>query len=282
MADTSVKSALRSTWESAAPGWAKWEHVFTTGFAGATDALIDMAGIGPGMRVLDVACGAGSQTIAAARRVGPDGTVVASDIAATMLAHVRENAAREGLRNIETLECAADDLDEAQAPFDAAMSRMGLMLFPSPARAAAAVRAVLKPGARFAALVFTTPASNPLLARPMAILLRHAGKSPPARGQPGLFALGANGILEGLMKDSGFVDVATKVLRPRLALPGVSDALRLLQEGAGAYRAVVADLGDDAKARAWDEVRECLTQFEGDGGFAAELEVVIASGARPA
>jgi len=60
----------------------------------ATDALIDMAGIRPGMRVLDLACGAGSQTIQVAKRVGPNGGVVASDISAlTMCA---EAPARRG------------------------------------------------------------------------------------------------------------------------------------------------------------------------------------------
>ena len=281
MAETSLKSELRNTWESAAPGWAKWEHVFTSAFSNATDALIDMAGIQPGMRILDLACGAGSQTIQAARRVGPNGKVVASDISGTMLEHVGRNGAREGLQNIETLECAADELNKTQPPFDASICRMGLMLFPSPAKALETVRLVLKPGARFAALVFTTPANNPFLAQPMAVLLRHAGKSPPAPGQPGLFALGESGTLESLMKDNGFVGVETNTMRPQLALPSVSDALRLLQEGAGAYRAVVADLSDKAKSMAWEEVHECLTQFEVGGSFKTELEVVIGSGARP-
>ena len=93
-ADTASKSELRNTWEMAAPGWAKWEQEFSAGLSGATDTLIDMAGIQSDMRVLDVACGAGSQTIQSAKRVGPHGKVVASDISATMLDHVRQNAAR--------------------------------------------------------------------------------------------------------------------------------------------------------------------------------------------
>jgi hypothetical protein len=115
----------------------------------------------------------------------------------------------------------------------------------------------------------------------MAVLLRHARKLPPSPGQPGLFALGASGTLESLMKDSGFVGVEMNTMRVRLALPNVSDALRLLQEGAGAYRAVVADLSEEAKAKAWEEVHECLTQFEVGSSFETGLEVVIGSGARP-
>jgi ubiquinone/menaquinone biosynthesis C-methylase UbiE len=282
MTNSSVASELRNTWEAAAPGWAKWEHAFATGFAEATDALIDMAGIHPGMRVLDIACGAGSQSIQAAKRVGSTGSVVASDISATMLEHIRQNAARAGLKNIETLECAADELPRALPPFDAAICRMGLMLFPSPPKALEAVRQVLKPGARFAALVFTTPANNPLLAQPMPILLRHAGKPAPAPGAPGIFALGANGILERLMKDNGFADIETKIVRARITLPSARDAVNLMQEAAGAYRAVVADLGAEAKARAWDEVYECLRQFDSGNGFATELEAIIGSGAKPA
>ena len=281
MAGNSSKSELRSTWESAAPGWAKWEQVFSAGLSSATEVLIDMAGIRSGFRVLDLACGAGSQSILAAKRVGPNGIVVAIDISPTMLEHVRRNANNAGLRNIETFECAAEDLDERQSLFDASISRLGLMLFPSPRGALRALQRVLRPGARFAALVFTTPATNPFMAHPMAVLLRHAGKPPPAPGQPGIFALGGDGALEGLMNDSGLADVKTKTVRSPLRLPSVSAALEMMQQAFGAYRAVVADLSDAEKSKAWGEVHECLKQFEVGGAFETELEFIIGSGAKP-
>jgi ubiquinone/menaquinone biosynthesis C-methylase UbiE len=279
-ADTSAKSELRNTWEKAAPGWAKWEREFSAGLSSATDTLIDMAGIRPGMRVLDLACGAGSQTIHAAKRVGPGGSVVACDISATMLDHVRQNATAAGLQNVETLECAAEELDKTLPPFDAAISRLGLMLFPSPSSALKATQRVLKPGARFAALVFTTPDRNPFMAQTMAILLRCAGKSPPKPGQPGIFALGGNGILERLMRDSGLAHVQTKHVTALLNLPNASHALEMMQEAFGAYRAVVADLSAAEKSKAWNEVYACLKQFEGVGGFAAQFEFVIGVGAK--
>ena len=271
----------QKTWESAAPGWAKWEGVFSAGLAGATDVLIDMAGIQPGMRVLDLACGAGSQSIQVAKRVGSDGRVVASDISATMLEHVRRNVLRAGLQNIETLECAADDLDERQALFDASISRLGLMLFPSPQTALKAVRRVLRSSARFAALVFTTPARNPFMAEPMSILLRHAGKSPPAAGKPGIFALGSHGVLEELMKDCGLVDVKSTTVQAPLRLASASDALEMLQQAAGAYRAVVAELGEVERSKAWREVHDSLKRFEAGGGFETEFDFIVVSGANP-
>src|SRR5687767_11005609 len=94
-----IKTKLRRTWESAAPGWARWEGVIAAGLAGVTKTMLDAARVGAGMRVLDLACGAGSQTLQGAERVGPKGRVVATDISATMLTHVREAAARRGLTN---------------------------------------------------------------------------------------------------------------------------------------------------------------------------------------
>jgi ubiquinone/menaquinone biosynthesis C-methylase UbiE len=281
MADDKSKIELRNTWESAAPGWAKWERAFSAGLISATEALMDMAGIRSGFRVLDLACGAGSQTIQVAKRVGPNGAVVAIDISATMLEHVRRNAITAGLRNVETLESAAEDLDQPQTLFDASISRLGLMLFPSPRRALAAVQCVLKPGARFAALVFTSPDNNHFTAQPMAILLRHAGKSRPAPGQPGIFALGGDGVLEELMKDSGLTQVRTRTVRAPLRLQSASAALEMMQQAFGAYRAVVAGLDDAEKSKAWGEVYECLKQFEIGGAFETEFEFIIGSGARP-
>jgi ubiquinone/menaquinone biosynthesis C-methylase UbiE len=274
------KSDLRNTWESAAPGWAKWEQEFSAGLFDATETLIDMAGVEPGMRVLDLACGAGSQSMQAARRVGPAGHVIATDISAAMLDYARRNAANAGLENIEFQACAAEDLDTTQPAVDASISRLGLMLFPSPGKAVDAVRQVLRTGGRFAALVFTTPANNPFMAQPMAILLRHAVKSPPAPGQPGIFALGGEQVLEKLLAESGLTDVKGTILRAPLTFSTASDALQFLQEAAGAYRAVVADLSAAEKSDAWNEVGRFLQQMESSTGFKTELEIKITSGAR--
>ena len=272
---------VRDTWEAAAPGWAKWERKLSAGLDDVTDALLDMAGVGHGMRVIDLACGAGSQSLRAARRVGPTGRILAVDISRTMLEHVRHCARQAALNNIDTAECAAEDLDTSQGRYDAGICRLGLMLFPSPLRALAAVQIVLEPNARFAALVFTTPAANPFMARPMEVLLRHAGREPPGTGQPGIFALGGNAALERAMTHSGFSHVRTRIARVPLRLSSASEALEMMQEAFGAYRAVVANLSEAHKAQAWAAVAECLKEFETNGGFWTELEFLVCAGARP-
>lgn len=276
------KTDIRQQWEGAAPGWAKWEATVATWMGPATEAMLAMAGVDAGARVLDLACGAGSQTLRAARRVGPQGHVVASDIAESMLHHVRENARAAGLANVMTLAGAAEDLDVAAESFDAVICRLGLMLFVAPAQALAAVRRALRPGGKVAVVVFTTPAANPFMAKPMQILLRHAGKTPPAPGQPGIFSLGAPGVLERLLANSGFVDVEQRTLALPLRMPSAAQALTMMQEAAGAYRAVVSASPEAVRVAAWAEVAETLKTFETPTGFVAPAEVLVAAGVKPA
>jgi ubiquinone/menaquinone biosynthesis C-methylase UbiE len=248
----------------------------------ATEAMLDMAGIDAGARVLDLASGAGSQTLRAAHRVGEHGHVVANDIAETMLHRVHENAHAARLMNVSTLAGAAEDLDLAAESFDAVICRLGLMLFAAPAHALAAARRALKPGGKFAGVVFTTPAANPFMAKPLQILLRHAGKVAPAPGQPGIFALGAPGIMESLLAESSFVDVEQRTFAVPLRMPSAAQTLVMMQDAFGAYRAVVSDRPEFVRAAAWAEVAETLKSFETPTGFVGPAEVLLAAGVKPA
>lgn len=276
------KADIRKQWEGAAPGWAKWEATVANWIEPATIAMLAMANVDRGTRVLDLASGAGSQTLLAARRVGAQGHVIANDISETMLRHVQENARAAGLDNVTTVAGAAEDLDVANESFDAVTCRLGLMLFSEPAKALAAVKRALKPGGKMAVVVFTTPAANPFMAKPMQILLRHAGKAPPLQGQPGIFSLGAVGVLERLFTDSGFVGIAQRTFSVPLRMSSATQALEMMREAFGAYRAVVSDAPEVVRVAAWGEVAEVLKVFETAGGFEAPAEVLVAAGAKRA
>jgi SAM-dependent methyltransferase len=275
------KAGIRQQWEGAAPGWARWESTVAAWMEPATEAMLAAANVDPGARALDLACGAGSQTLDAARRVGAQGSVVASDISDTMLDHVRRNAIAAELTNVTTLAGAAEDLDMPAKSFDAVICRLGLMLFVEPARALVAAARALRPAGRVPVVVFTTPAANPFMAKPMQILLRHAGKTPPAPGQPGIFALGTPGVLEDLLTGSGFVGIEQHTLQVPLRMPSAAEALTMMQEAFGVYRAVVHDSPQAVQARAWAEVADTLSTFASPTGFVAPAEVLVAAGAQP-
>ena len=276
------RADIRKQWEGAAPGWAKWEATIATWLEPATTAMLVMANVNPGARVLDLASGAGSQTLSAARRVGAQGHVVASDISETMLQHVQENARAAGLDNVTMLAGAAEEIEVDNESFDAVICRLGLMLFAEPAKALAAVRRAVKPGGKIAVVVPTTPPANPFLAKPMQILLRHAGKAPPSPGQPGLFALGASGVIERLFTDCGYVAIEQRTLAVPLRMPSAARALEMMREAFGAYRAVVSDRPEAVRVAAWAEVAKLLETFETATGFEAPAEVLVAAATKPA
>ena len=274
-----VKHQNEGVWDSAAPGWAKWEFALMDALIDATEHMLDAANVAPGMHVLDLACGAGSQTIRAARRVGASGRVTASDIASNMLPFVASNAAAAGLTNVETLHSSAEGLSDSGLQVDAAMCRLGLMLFQAPGEALGAVRNVLTDGGRFAAIVFASPQENPFFSKTLAIALAHAGKSPPPPGTPGLFALSDPDRLQQLIAEAGYSDTKVERVTARLAVASISDALTMMQEAFGVYRAVLSELAEEEREAAWAEIRECLEQFSEQGSVEAEMTLLLASGA---
>jgi SAM-dependent methyltransferase len=275
-------AALRNTWEIAAPGWARWEPTIVSWMRPATELMLDLAGVGPGCRVIDVASGAGSQTLLAAERAGGEGRVLATDISETMLRHVEDAAGAAGHSNVSTLAGAAEELALEPAGFDAAICRLGLMLFADPVQALRRLHHALRPGGRIAAVVFTTPSANPMMSRPMEILLRHAGKAPPAAGKPGIFALGSPGALETALAAGGFVDVELRTVEVPLRMRSAREALLLMQEAFGAYRAVMVDQPEAVQAKAWREVGDLLEKFTTPDGFVAPSQVVVGCATRAA
>ncbi len=218
--------ALRQ-WNSAAPGWVKWEPVHNRMLAAATQELLDRAGVAKGGRVIDIATGAGDQALAAARRVGPAGYVLATDISPAMLEFVAEQAQSARLANIVTHACAADDLPRDHAPFDSAICRLGLMLMHNPAAVVAAVRDMLRPGGYVSGLVMSSPSANPFYVAVPSILRRHANKPAPASG-PGFFALADPAILTGLFAGAGLTDVTITTSDAIYTLPSIDDALVMI------------------------------------------------------
>ena len=184
-------------------------------------------------------------------------------------------------QNIDTLHGPAEDLAQSDLKVDAATCRLGLMLFQSPKSALTAVRTVLAEEGRCAVLVFASPKENLLFSSTMMTALAHAGKSPPPPGSPGLFALSEPDGLADLFKAAGYSDVRVEPVTARLSVASVDDALTMMQEAFGAYRAVLADLDEKDREAAWGSIKECLEQFSEPGSVNAEMTLLLASGANP-
>src|SRR4051794_22064541 len=109
------KSMTREQWQSAAEPWHRWRPMLAAWLGPATEIMLDMAGVGPSSRVLDVAAGAGDQTLLAARRVGPSGYVLATDISPNILEFAAAEAQAAGLANVDTRVMDGENLDALEA-----------------------------------------------------------------------------------------------------------------------------------------------------------------------
>src|SRR5262249_8807048 len=127
----------------AAEGWRRGAATRAQAIALATDTMLNMANVAVGSQILDVAAGTGEQTILAARRVGPTGSVLATDIAEKMLSVAAEAAIQAGLSNVTTRVMDAQQVDVDPASFDAAICRLGLMFIPDLDRALTGIRRAL-------------------------------------------------------------------------------------------------------------------------------------------
>ncbi|WP_253261810.1 class I SAM-dependent methyltransferase [Ramlibacter montanisoli] len=98
------RATTRTQWEAAAEAWDRWSPLLARWLGAATETMLAAAGVQAGSRVLDIAAGAGEQTLSAARRAGPEGYVLATDISPTILRYARGAAEKAGLANVETRE----------------------------------------------------------------------------------------------------------------------------------------------------------------------------------
>jgi SAM-dependent methyltransferase len=275
------KQTTRAQWEDAAEAWHRWGPTIEDWLGDATTSMLRATGIGAGARVLDVAAGAGGQTLAAARLVGPSGHVLATDISPAILEYAARQAAEAGLQTVETLEADGEDLSALdEGSFDAAISRVGLIYFPDQQAALSGIRHALRPGGRFSAVVYSTPDRNGFFSIPVGIIRRRAELPPPAPGQPGPFSLGNPGVAEQAFATAGFHDITVDTVPSPVRLPTAADCVRFERESFGALHQMLASLDEAGKAAAWQEITDQLTQFESPTGFAGPCEMLVISGTR--
>jgi SAM-dependent methyltransferase len=276
------KTTTRAQWEQAADAWHRWAPTLEAWLGPATELMLDLAAVTAGARVLDVAAGAGGQTLAAARRVGPGGHVLATDISPAILAYAKSEAERAGVANVAVREVDGENLDVETGSYDAVISRVGLIYFPDRMSALAGMRQALRPGGRLATITYSTPEANAFFSIPISVIRSRAKLPPPAPGQPGPFSLGAPGVLASALEDGGFVDVEVQRVPAPLRLSSVAECVRFEQESFGALHQMLAGLDDAGREAAWTEIAERLAQFEGPDGFVAPCELLVAAGRRPA
>jgi len=260
------RQGQRQQWNSAATGWRKWSELIDGSASGVSERLVELAGVEPGSRALDVAAGYGEPSLTAARRAGPEGSVVATDISAEMIAFGRERAAAAGLENIEFVESDAASLEFPQASFDAALSRKGIIFEPDGEAAAARIRKFLKPGGRMAISSWGSPERVPFLAIPMRTVMQRLQVPSPPPGTPGPLSRPTPGALGGLLEAGGFSDVVVEEAEVTYEWQSPEEFTTFIKEVVPPITAMIAPHPQQVQDETWAAITDAIREAAADVG----------------
>jgi enediyne biosynthesis protein CalE5 len=274
------RTGQREQWNRAATGWRRWSELIDGAASGISKRLVELAGVEQGSRVLDVAAGYGEPSLTAARAAGPDGSVVATDISAEMMAFGRQRAAAAGLQNIEFIESDAAGLEFPPHSFDAAVSRWGIIFEPDGEAAAARILGFLKPGARMAISSWGPPERVPFLAIPMRTAMQRLDVPPPPPGTPGPLSRPTPAALGGLLEVGGFSDVQVEEADVTFEWQSPEEFTTFIREIAPPLTAMIDPHPQDVQDETWAAITEAIRQEAGDDGKVRLSNLVLLASGR--
>ena len=276
-----LRARLAGMWGAVAGGWAQHAEYADARGAQSAGRMLDLAEVGTGDRVLELACGPGGLGLAAAERVGPGGEVVLTDVAEQMTAIAAARAAELGLGNVAFRRLDLEDIDEPDASYDVVLCREGLMFALQPARAVAEIRRVLRPGGRVAIAVWAARERNPWLGLVMDVVSEQTGAPVPPPGIPGPFALGEAGELRRLLDKAGLTDVQVGELSVPLRTASFDEWWARTSALAGPLSAILPSLPEAAVQAMRERASAAVRRYENaSGGLDFPGVALIAGGRR--
>jgi SAM-dependent methyltransferase len=276
-----LRARLAGMWGAVAGGWAQHAEYADARGAQSAGRMLDLAEVGTGDRVLELACGPGGLGLAAAERVGPGGEVVLTDVAEQMTAIAAARAAELGLGNVAFRRLDLERIDEPDASYDVVLCREGLMFALEPARAVAEIRRVLRPGGRVAIAVWAARERNPWLGLVMDVVSEQTGAPVPPPGIPGPFALGEAGELRRLLDKAGLTEVQVGELSVPLRTASFDEWWARTSALAGPLSAILPSLPEAAVQAMRERASAAVRRYENaSGGLDFPGVALIAGGRR--
>ena len=246
--------------------WRRYDAMEARLSAPLSERMLELARLGPGMRVLDIATGRGEPAVRAAHRVAPGGVVVGIDTSASMLAMAKERADREGIANLILRAAdAASPGDLPEPAFDAVLCRWGLMYMEQPGQALLEVRKRMVQRGRLVVAVWAEPDRVPYFTLPRRVLSKWRPVPPPALDGPGTFRYASRHALEVELAAQGFAVESTEELEVKVMEVEDAGALVAWVRAFGLDK-LVRDLPADVQ-EGWaaDLAREVLRLNDGSG-----------------
>jgi enediyne biosynthesis protein CalE5 len=271
-----LKNEQKHDWDGAAAGWKKWWPVLEQAAQPVSDRLVELASIGPGARVLDIATGSGEPAITAARHITPGGRVIAVDQSSGMLAIGRERARVLGIFNVEFCESDGEVLTIQEDNFDAVLCRWGLMFMPDLNRALTGFYQRLISGGRMAVSVWSTPDKVPMISIGADAVRRLAKLAPPAPGALDPLRLGDTSILQHALTQCGFQDIKIERMPVSFEFESAEDFTQMREDVSSAFRALLARQSPNLRRQIVAAVTDAARKFiESDGKVRTRNETIL-------
>jgi ubiquinone/menaquinone biosynthesis C-methylase UbiE len=259
-----TRDAQRAAWAGLSAGWEKWDSVIMEQLGPVGAAMIERLDIADGHHHLDIAAGTGEPGLSIAR-LTPKGRVVLTDLVAEMLDIAERRARAQGIDNVETKVCSADDLPFADATFDSVSVRFGYMFFPDMAKATAEFARVLVPGGRLCSSVWVEPDANPWTAIAMQAIATEMVVTPPEPGAPSMFRCAAPGFVSALYESAGLRDVAEWDVEVELVTRSPEEYWAMISEHVSLAVAALQQTDGAARDRIRAKAVAMVRAFEKDG-----------------
>lgn len=214
----------------------------------------------PVRTLLDVGCGTGSTTMAAARRIGAGGRCVGVDISEPMLNHARSRAQAQAKDlAIEFIHADAQEHAIEKDFYDQIISRFGVMFFADSIRAFANLRNGIKSGGRLAFVAWRSPQENPFMTVPVKAAAQFVEIPPMPPNAPGQFGFADSKWVEHILTESGWRDVEIDAFDTVCSMPAVN--LRSFLNNVGPVSRLLPNQEESRKQQIVDATIEQLEPF---------------------
>ena len=259
-----IRDSQRTVWAGLSTSWEKWDAVIMEQLGPVGAAIVDSLDVADDQQHLDIASGTGEPGLSVAR-LAPRGRIVLTDLSPEMLEVAKRRAAAQGITNVETQVCSADDLPFDDGTFDSVSVRFGFMFFPDLARATAELVRVLRPGGRLSASVWIKPEENPWTTIAMQSIATEVEVTPPDPDKPNMFRCSAPGQVSELYTEAGLVDVREWDVPLAMVVDSPEQYWDVISDHVSLVSAALQQVDGDAKVRMREHARAKVSAFAKDG-----------------
>jgi ubiquinone/menaquinone biosynthesis C-methylase UbiE len=252
-----VRARSLALWDEMAAGWDQHRSYLWDVSRRVGEWMVEQADPKVGDIILELACGPGDTGFVAARLVGDNGKVIATDFSPEMVEVAKRRAQELGLTNVDFRVMDAEHMDLPDDSVDVVLCRWGFMLMADPQQALGESRRVLRDGGRLAFSVWGKPEENPWMLIPGMTMMKlgHQLRGDPT-GPGGIFSMADQDKITDMVSSAGFHDIKIENMAVEWTSDSFEDAWTFMTAVAGPLAALIKELPPDRI----DELKTALEQ----------------------